>query len=63
MRRPQIPYSDKEEHIWNKLAVGMLAVAMIAATGVWLRRARPTEIGPVETDEVRDVEELYAAGL
>ena len=41
----------------------MLAVAMIAATRVWFRRDRSPELEPVETEEFKDVAELYAAGL
>ncbi len=63
MRLYRTPGFAKEESIWNKIAVGMLAVAMIAATRVWFRRDRPPELGPVETEEFKDVEELYAAGL
>ena len=63
MRLYRAPGFAKEEPVWNKIAVGMLAVAMIAATRVWLRRAQPPQLGPVETEELKGVAELYAAGL
>jgi len=63
----------KEALIWNKFAVGMLAIATIAAASVLLRRNRPVEVtAGDQTDEVtagdqtdgsKGIEGLYAAGL
>ena len=54
----------KEALIWNKFAVGMLAIATIAAASVLLRRNRPVEVtAGDQTDESKGVEGLYAAGL
>lgn len=52
-----------EVPIWNKFAVGMLAVATVAAARVLLRRLRQVEVPTIEAGEYRDVEDLYAAGL
>ncbi|MCH7777316.1 MAG: hypothetical protein IH878_12385 [Gemmatimonadetes bacterium] len=55
---------NKEALIWNKFAVGMLAIATIAAASVLLRRSRPVEVtAGDQTDESKGVEGLYAAGL
>ena len=59
----RVPYSKREEHIWSKLAVGMLAVAMVATASALLRQNRPPEIPRSEADDLKDVEQLYAAGL
>ncbi len=54
----------KEALIWNKFAVGMLAIATIAAASVLLRRSRPVEVTVGDqADELKGVEGLYAAGL
>ncbi len=54
----------KEALIWNKFAVGLLAIATIAAASVLLRRNRPVEVtAGDQTDEPKGVEGLYAAGL
>ncbi len=54
----------KEALIWNKFAVGMLAIATIAAASALLRRSRPVEVtAGDQTDELKGVEGLYAAGL
>jgi hypothetical protein len=54
----------KEALIWNKFAVGMLAIATIAAASVLLRRSRPVEVTVADqADELKGVEGLYAAGL
>lgn len=54
----------KEALIWSKFAVGMLAIATIAAASVLLRRSRPVEVtAGDQTDESKGVEGLYAAGL
>ena len=54
----------KEALIWNKFAVGMLAIATIVAASVLLRRSRPVEVTAADqTDELKGVEVLYAAGL
>jgi len=54
----------KEALIWNKFAVGMLAIATIAAASVLLRRNRPVEVtAGDQTDGSKGVEGLYAAGL
>ena len=58
-----MPDSRAEGPIWNKVAVGVLAVAVIAAARAWLVRERLPELPPVEKDEAKDIEELYAAGL
>ncbi len=55
---------SKEAPIWNKFAVGMLAIVTIAAARVVLRRKRPAEaISETKTDDVEFVADLYAAGL
>ena len=54
----------KEALIWNKFAVGMLAIATIAVASALLRRSRPVEVtAGDQTDELKNVEGLYAAGL
>ncbi len=54
----------KEALIWNKFAVGMLAIATIAAASVLLRRSRQVEVtAGDQTDDLKSVEGLYAAGL
>lgn len=59
----RVPDSSREGPIWNKLAVGVLAVAVIAAARAWLGRKRLPELPLVEKDEPDGIEELYAAGL
>ncbi len=55
---------NKEALIWNKFAVGMLAIVTIAAARVVLRRNRQAEAPNGKTsDDVEDVADLYAAGL
>ena len=63
LRSTGMPHSRAEGPIWNKLAVGVLAVAVIAAARAWLGRERLAELPLVEKDEPRDIDELYAAGL
>ena len=63
LRLTGMPDSRMEGPIWNKLAVGVLAVAAIAAVRAWLGRERLRELPLVEKDEQKDIEELYAAGL
>ncbi len=59
----RVPDSRAEGPIWNKVAVGVLAVAMIAAAHAWLGRERLPELPLVEKEEPKDIEELYATGL
>ncbi len=56
---------NMEAPIWSKFAVGVLAVATIAAARVLiLRRNRPAEITAAESvKQLKDVQGLYAAGL
>jgi len=55
---------SKEAPIWNKFAVGMLAIVTIAAARVVLRRQQPADAtSETKTDDVEDVANLYAAGL
>ena len=54
----------KEALIWNKFAVGMLAIATIAAASALLRRSWTVEVtAGDQTDELKGVDGLYAAGL
>ncbi len=54
----------KEALIWNKFAVGMLAIVTIAAARAVLRRNRLAK-APAEkpSQDVENVADLYAAGL
>ncbi|MFB3069086.1 MAG: hypothetical protein ACE1ZF_00165 [Gemmatimonadales bacterium] len=55
---------NKGAPIWNKFAVGMLAIATIAAARAVLRRNRRAEAPAEKTShDVEDVADLYAAGL
>ncbi len=56
-------HPNKEDAIWNKLTVGMLAIAAVATAHVLLRRKRPPDHVEVQASEVTDVQDLYAAGL
>ena len=57
-------YPYKEATIWNKFAVGILAIATIAAARVLIRRRRPAENTAADpSEDFKDVEGLYAAGL
>jgi hypothetical protein len=58
-----VPDLRAEGRIWNKLAVGVLAVAMIAVARAWLGRERMPELPLVGKDMPKDIEEFYAAGL
>ena len=50
--------------IWNKFAVGMLALVTIAAARAVLRRNRRAEAPAEKTSQdAEDVADLYAAGL
>ena len=54
----------KEALIWNKFAVGMLAIAAVAAARAVLRRNRLAAAPAEETSQdIEDVTSLYAAGL
>jgi hypothetical protein len=54
-----------EATIWSKFAVGVLAVATIAAARVLIRhRNRPAEVADAEGgSKLKGVQGLYAAGL
>ena len=63
LRSLRVPDSRAGGPIWNKLAVGVLAVAVIAAARAWLGRQRLPELPLAEKDKPNEIEELYAAGL